>query len=41
MTVMTEMQAFISQTEILADFLFVWKKDNKSSGKQHAAHWRI
>lgn len=38
---MTEMQARISQTEILADFLFVWKTDNKSGGKQHAAHWRI
>lgn len=40
-TVMTEVQAPISQTEILAGFLFAWKKDNKSSTKEHAAHWRI
>lgn len=39
---MTETWALISQmSDILADFLFVWEEDKKSSGKQHAARWRI
>lgn len=39
----SETQVPISQTEILANFrfLFVWEKDNYSSGKRHAAYSRI